>query len=295
MLSVAFKGEGEKRMKISICGCGWLGLPLAKYFVSQGYSVCGSTRDHDKAAMLEAEGIRSFTLKLPVILNESGNADSSLSPFFSADLLVVNVPPGRQDGAAQEFIAKIKSLSRAAKHAGCRKLIFVSTTSVYGCVSGVVTEESYPRPDTASGVAHFELEQWLAKEWGDDVRVLRLAGLIGPGRHPVRFLAGREGITNGSDPVNLVHLDDCLEAVKQIAAIWPDKQVMHLAAPSHPTRRDYYTAMALKAGLPQPDFSVSVKGGGKEIDASHTCQLLGMRVKHVDLMQEKPELDVITK
>ncbi|WP_299018233.1 NAD-dependent epimerase/dehydratase family protein [uncultured Photobacterium sp.] len=277
-------------MKVSICGCGWLGFPLAKKLVQQGHFVFGSKQNPLKVSHLKEYGIHGVALTLPVELNE---VDSDLEEFLTADILIINVPPGRGEGADQAFIAKIKSLSYVAKKYGCRKVIFISTTSVYGSVTGVANEETVPVPDTASGHAHLQLEQWLAQEWGRELVVLRLAGLFGPGRHPVRYLAGRSSLANGSDPVNLVHLDDCLCAISQIVANWPSQQVLHLAARSHPSRESYYTAMALWAKLPVPEFSSVSGSGGKVVDASHTCEVLAMAMKYPDLMSVEPEIAAI--
>jgi 3-hydroxyisobutyrate dehydrogenase-like beta-hydroxyacid dehydrogenase len=46
--------------KISILGCGWLGLPLAKAIVENGFSVKGSTTSTDKLTALENAGINSW-------------------------------------------------------------------------------------------------------------------------------------------------------------------------------------------------------------------------------------------
>ena len=44
--------------KISILGCGWLGLPLAKALIENGFSVKGSTTSTDKLTALENAGNR---------------------------------------------------------------------------------------------------------------------------------------------------------------------------------------------------------------------------------------------
>ena len=46
--------------KIGIIGCGWLGLPLAKMFVSNNYKVKGSTTSKEKIEILKKEGIEPF-------------------------------------------------------------------------------------------------------------------------------------------------------------------------------------------------------------------------------------------
>lgn len=278
-------------MKVSVCGCGWLGLPLAKQLVLNGYQVYGSSRDQSRAAEIAGSGIHAITLVLPVELQENkAGLEHQYSEFFKTDTLVINIPPGRGDGADKNFIAAVKSLSAVAKRYGCKRVIFISATSVYGSVTGEVEEVTAPLPDTASGHAHFQLEQWLHEQWGENVVVLRLAGLIGPGRHPVKYLAGRKALANGSAPVNLVHLDDCIQAIEHIITCWPSQKLLHLSAPAHPSRQTYYTKMALAAGLPVPEFLEPSSGEGKVINAKRTCEILGLTLIYPDLMVLPPEL-----
>ena len=51
-------------MRISILGCGWLGLPLGKYLLQKGHLIKGSTTDKDKMETLKASGIQPFLLVL---------------------------------------------------------------------------------------------------------------------------------------------------------------------------------------------------------------------------------------
>ncbi|WP_245823779.1 SDR family oxidoreductase [Photobacterium proteolyticum] len=292
MSFVAFE-EGTM-MRVSICGCGWLGLPLAKHLVQIGYETYGSSRDRNRISQLAAAGIHGVELSLPIENPQAESCDGrqgQYADFFNTDVLVINVPPGRGEDADAAFVAKIKSLSAAAQAYGCKRIVFISTTSVYGSVAGEITESTAPVPDTASGKAHRLLEQWLHEQWGEEVVVLRLAGLIGPDRHPVKFLSGRTALANGAEPVNLVHLDDCIQAISCAIACWPTQPVLHLAAPSHPSRQAYYTKMAMLAGLPLPDFAPSVVVQGKEINAEQTFAVLGLEVTHPDLMAMSPEYD----
>ena len=277
-------------MKVSVCGCGWLGLPLAKHLVQKGYNVYGSKRDPDSAERLKEDGIAGVALELPFRKGEKDGASPRYSDFFNTDTLIINIPPGPETQRDDHFVKNIQSLSMAAKKHGCRRVVFISTTSVYGNAEGEVDEFTMAMPNTDSGHAYLLLEQWLREHWGSELVVLRLAGLIGPGRHPVRYLAGRKGVANGNQPVNLIHLDDCIQAIEQIIACWPSQNVLHLSAPSHPSREAYYTAMAAVAELPVPEFTSSSDCRGKTINAQHTCELLGMDFRHPDLMKVRPEL-----
>ncbi|MGF1736068.1 SDR family oxidoreductase [Photobacterium satsumensis] len=276
--------------KISICGCGWFGLPLAKHFVALGIETWGSKQDTEKAKALAESGIQGIALSLPQSLEEPTAITPQIKPFFNTDLLVINVPIGRGEGAADDFIASIKQLSDTAKRLGCQKVVFISTTSVYGTCEGVIEETVEPCPDTLSGKAHLAIEQYLLAEWGSKAVILRFAGLIGPNRHPVRFLSGRQGIENGRDRVNLVHLDDCITAISQLVSQWPQQQVLHLASSQHPTRQEYYCKMAQLAGLPLPVFTDSIDRNSKVIDAAKTCQWLSIDLAHDGLLSEPPEL-----
>jgi len=307
-------------MKVSICGCGWLGLPLAKYLVARGIEVYGSKTRADSASQLLQYGIHGIALTIPFANTVDENAFddknkrdhhsarqlskltdlnkstelaelTELTKFFQTDVLVINVPPRRKTMSGNEHVEAIVSLSDTAKQAGCQRVIFVSTTSVYGGLTGEVVETSIPQPDTESGLAHFNIEQRLRKSWGDNLVVLRLAGLIGPDRHPVKFLAGKEGLAGGEEPVNLVHLDDCIQAIDSIIHQQPSLKVLHLAATSHPTRKQYYTAMASKAGLPEPVFTEDSATGGKFINADNSCRVLGIMLQYDDLMGFSPEID----
>jgi len=50
--------------QISILGCGWLGLPLAKALLSNGFSVKGSITSTSKQSNLEMQGVLPFLMAL---------------------------------------------------------------------------------------------------------------------------------------------------------------------------------------------------------------------------------------
>ncbi|PSW14208.1 protein yeeZ precursor [Photobacterium rosenbergii] len=276
--------------KVSICGCGWLGLPLAEHLAQLGIETWGSKQAPEQADKLVEQGIHGVALSLPQTLAHPETLTPQITQFFDTDLLVINVPPGRHEGAADELVAKVKLLSATTKQFGCGRIVFISTTAVYGDCSGVVDESTVPRPNTPSGKAHYELEQYLLDEWGSEAVVLRLSGLIGPNRHPVRFLSGRQGIENGKDKVNLIHQQDCIAAIVQLVHGWPRERVLHLASPDHPSREVYYRQMAKMAGLPLPEFVDSVERNSKVIDASKTLGWLSLTLRRDQLLKLAPEL-----
>ncbi|SMY15180.1 SDR family oxidoreductase [Photobacterium aquimaris] len=273
-------------MKVSICGCGWLGLPLALSLKSQAIEVWGSKTTLTGVEALKQQGIKGCLLTLPI----SGEVNAAINQFLATDVLIIAIPPGRKNLNPQAHIENIMSLSIAAQRAGCQRIIFISTTSVYDPLQGEVVEVTPVRPNTASGILHYQLEQQLRQHWQHNLTVLRLAGLFGPSRHPVKFLSGRQ-LSAAKQPVNLVHLDDCIQVISAIIQQTVSMPIMHLAASSHPSREQYYTAMALKAQLPPPDFNQDNDGvNGKKINSNQTLSYLGITMKYDDLLQGMPEL-----
>ncbi len=137
------------------------------------------------------------------------------------------------------------------------RVLFVSSTSVYGDSAGTVTEATLPAPVTASGRQVLEAEKCFRDDPDLQTIVVRFGGLIGPGRHPVTHLAGKKGLRNGNAPVNLIHLDDCIHLVKTVIEGGHWGQVFNGVFPAHPAKCEYYPREALKRNLPPPHYEPS--------------------------------------
>ncbi|WP_297474999.1 NAD-dependent epimerase/dehydratase family protein [uncultured Photobacterium sp.] len=274
-------------MKVSICGCGWLGLPLALSLKSQAIEVWGSKTTIEGVNVLQQQGINGCLLTLPLM----EETNPTITQFLATDVLIIAIPPGRKNLNPLVHIENIMSLATAAKKMGCQRIIFISTTSVYDTLQGEVLETTAVNPNSASGQLHYILEQQLRQQWQQQLTVLRLSGLIGPQRHPVRFLSGRQQLSAGKQPVNLVHLDDCIGVISAIIVQHPSMPIMHLAASTHPSREQYYTAMAIKSQLPIPEFSDDNHGvNGKKINSNQTINTLGVVLQYDDLLLGIPQI-----
>ncbi|WP_318404298.1 SDR family oxidoreductase [Photobacterium leiognathi] len=272
-------------MQVAICGCGWLGLPLAKALYRQGCNVYGTKTALADAKLLAQWGINGLQMQLPLETNEQMEYLASL---LASDVMVINIAAGRQSVDKEQHYQNVMSLSYGAKNAGCKRIIFISTTSVYDGRQGRVVETDDVMPITDSALVHVKIEQALREQWGEQLTILRLSGLIGDDRHPVKFLAGREGIKDGNSPVNLIHLDDCITAICRLVEKKAEMPVLHLAADFHPSRHDYYTQMAKQRSLSLPQFEMdNSDNNGKVIDASATLAWLGISLKHNDLLSSK--------
>ena len=244
-------------------GCGWLGLPLAKAFIKSGYLVRGTTTSEYKLGMLEKEGITPFLISLSeekIVGNISG---------FLADveLIVINVPPKLRSGNKENYVKKMQLLLESVKAAKTKKVIFVSSTSIYGNIEGEVTEETMPQPNTESGKQLLASENLFKNTPELRTTIIRFGGLIGPDRHPVTMLSGRKGLTNGNAVINLIHVEDCIGIIKAIIQDdWWD-ELFNGVYPYHPTKQEYYSSEAQKRGLTIPEYSNTSLHSGKKIES----------------------------
>ena len=276
-------------MKITVCGCGWLGLPLAKVLHEQGHEVWGTKTSKEGVQLLKKENIHGVLLSLPLL--KYVWTQSVYRALLACDVLVINIPCGRKQDKALQHIENVTSLLIAAKAYGCRRVIFVSTTSVYGDVQGRVVETSEPFPVTSSACANYQLEREVIKLWGSDAIILRLSGLISENRHPARFLANKRDLTQGGAGINLIHRDDVIQGV---LAILDSQQhwgnTFHLASPWHPSREQYYTKMSLLMGLTPPHFLDVLGSEQKQIDASYTLKSLKLSLRYPFLLDDFSEV-----
>lgn len=252
---------------ISILGCGWLGVPLAKHFFEKGIAVKGSVTSEEKFRMLRDSGILPYRIVLSdteVILDDPD--------FFKCDVLVISIPPRRIEDIEQVFPSQIRRLIPFIVKAGIQKVVFISSTSVYPDQNQLARENDILFPDKASGKALVDAENLLREESGFKTTIVRFGGLIGADRNPARFLLkSAQPIANA--PVNLIHQDDCIGIISAIIKqeLWGE--TLNACCPEHPMKKDFYEKAAIQSGLPVPVISEEL-AAFKTIDSSKLIRLL---------------------
>ncbi len=248
---------------ISILGCGWFGLELAKALVQQGYKVKGSSTTVEKLNLLSTHHIQPFLVN---ISKDGANYDPD---FFKSDLLFICIPPKRSTAEQSDFYGKIEQIVNAVKANHITQVIFISSTAVYGDTNEEVTELSIPKPETASGKAMLQTEQLLKDQKTFTSTIIRFAGLVGPLRHPGRFFAGKTAIPNGKAPINLIHLSDCIGLSLAILDNEAFGHTFNACAPDHPEKQNFYTQATINAALSPPIFKDELLNW-KKISTTHT-------------------------
>jgi nucleoside-diphosphate-sugar epimerase len=256
--------------QISILGCGWLGLPLAKSLLQNGFSIKGSTTSLEKMSPLQSAGITPFLVRL-----EEHQISESIADFLAdSQILIINIPPKLRGGSTENFVAKITTLLPLIENSTVEKVLFVSSTSVYGDDNDLVTEDTPLNPDTEGGRQLAIVENVLHKNSQFQTTILRFGGLIGEDRNPVRFLSGRENIENPNAPINLIHQDDCIGIIEKIIGRNSWGETYNAVAPFHPTRQEYYTQKATELNLALPKFAALNTIVGKTILNNKVIEVL---------------------
>ena len=254
---------------ISVLGCGWLGLPLAKHLVTNGFAVKGSVRSKEKIESLEAISVTPFVLDI-----DGEIVDQSWGSFLDSDILIIAIPSKNQIG----FTSLISILeSSSIKH-----VIFVSSTSVYADNNAVVNEDVAASESSVL----FQIESLFSQSSAFTTTVIRFSGLVGYQRNPGRFFqkSGRS-VSNPDAPVNMIHQDDCVELITQIIKQEKWDEVFNACADSHPSKREFYTQATQRIGVNTPEFIESETQTFKIISNQKIKDTLGYEFIYPDVMQ----------
>lgn len=202
-------GAGAAGRLLVIAGAGDVGGRLASRRVAMGDDVIAlRRRDADPAP-----GVRGLRADLA-----SGEGLSRLPR--RAEALVFCAAPDRRDEAAYRALY-VDGLRRLIDACEAPRVIFVSSTAVYGEDAGEwVDEDTPPQPPAFNGQALLAAEQALSPHPGGIA--LRLSGIYGPGRE-MMLRKARGGEPGRAHWTNRIHAEDAASALS-----W----LLDLSAPS---------------------------------------------------------------
>jgi nucleoside-diphosphate-sugar epimerase len=237
-----------------IIGCGYLGLRVAQLWQRAGSAVSVVTRSETKASEFRRAGYSPLVADIT-------QPDSlvALSNLGQIKTVLFAVGWDRHAGQTIDQVY-VTGLANVLAHLSNRveRLIYISSTGVYGPASGDWVDESTPcHPERAGGVACLAAEQLLqTSTLADRVIILRLAGIYGPQRIPRAqdLLAGRPIDAPASGFLNLIHVDDAAQIVllAETQATAPRTYVVSDGQPV--LRAEYYAELARLLSAPPPQF-----------------------------------------
>ncbi len=241
--------------RLLIIGCGYIGHRVAMRALSQQWEVHAVTRQ--RQSQLASVGIQ------PILADIRSPWPKIDLPSF--DYVLYAVGWDRLSGASfqeiyldglQNVLAGFLPSQKSAKW------IYVSSTSVYGDLSGEIVNEDTPtKPDEENGKIVLAAETKLRTSIPDSI-ILRHAGIYGPERiiRKKSIVAGEAIPANPDGYLNLIHADDSADIIlRAFAQIVPGST--YLVADGHPvTRRNFYEFMAKILHAPPVQWSSKITG-----------------------------------
>lgn len=248
---------------VSVLGCGWLGMPLAISLLDEGYSVKGSTTTEKKISLLEINNIDPYLLDV--------TSFEEFDDFLDSDILIIAITSKDIDG--------FESLISQIENSSIQKVIFISSTSVYGRRNKVMTEE-----DEVLQIPLSEIENLFRENTFFETTILRFAGLFGDERHPSNWFKNERKIPQPKGFVNMIHKEDCIEIIHEIIDQNCWNETFNACSNHHPTRREFYTIAKLSNDFEVPKFEDNDVYKWKIISSNKVQKVLDYTFIHDDLL-----------
>ncbi len=268
-----------------IFGCGYLGRRVARKWRDAGDEVFVVTRSSSRAAELERDGYR------PIVADVIRAASLVNIPVVETVLYAVG--HDRDAGASMHdvYVEGLRSVLDALSEA-IGKLLYISTTGVYGQSNGDWVDEDSPcEPRREAGRAFVEAEQVLTSHrLASRAVILRLAGLYGSGRIPnAADIRAKRPVASMQDAfLNLIHVDDAVTIVlaAERRAVAPR---VYAVSDGHPVkRRAYYEELArlldalpVRFTAPPADSPTGMRAGSdKRVKNARMLAELGVSLRY---------------
>ncbi|CAM5795295.1 SDR family oxidoreductase [Rhizobacter fulvus] len=239
-----------KRPTLLIVGCGDVGLRVVRLLRGR-WRVLALTSDPARRVELRAAGAMPLVGNLdapPTLARLAGVADA---------VLHLAPPPG--SGATDSRTAHL--LQALARHARVRRIVYGSTSGVYGDCDGARFDETRaPNPATDRGRRRVDAERrlrWYGRAFGAHVSLLRIPGIYAGDRvggHPRERLARGTPVLAAADDVytNHIHADDLARACVAALHRGLPQRVVHACDDTEMKMGDYFDLAADLEGLPRP-------------------------------------------
>ncbi len=273
MSSQAVSNSDRRSVAKLIIGCGYLGMQIAKRWLAAGQQVHALTRG--RLTILHQAGIQ------PIVGDILDPA--SLRSLPAADTVVYAVGLDRSAGYSMQAVY-VQGLRNVLDHLPRpERLVYISSTSVYGNVPGIAVDECSPtQPDEASGKVVLEAENLLRSRY-PDAGVLRLAGIYGPGRL-LREASIRRGEPIAGDPqrlINLIQVEDAASVVLAALEQGGAGLLWNVSDGQPVSRRELYGFLAQMLDAPAPVFASNAPADpGRAIRNQRMLQASGLRLAY---------------
>jgi nucleoside-diphosphate-sugar epimerase len=239
-----------RRPTLLIIGCGDVGMRVLRLLGSR-WRVLALTSSVDRRAVLRAAGA------VPLL----GNLDdaASLGRLGALADAVLHLAPPPSDGTNDPRTRRLVAvLARAGR---VQRLVYASTTGVYGDCAGAHIDETRPvRPQTARAKRRADAEarvRHFGRASGARVSVLRVPGIHAADRAGgdprARVARGAPVLVAHEDVyTNHIHADDLARVCVAALLRGAPQRIYHASDDSERLMGDHFDLVADLAGLPRP-------------------------------------------
>jgi len=216
-----------------------------------------------------------------------------------ADALLHCAPPpasGERDTRTANLLAALAWAPR--------RLVYLSTSGVYGdCDGALVDEQRLPNPQTARAKrradAEAQLQRWCAAR-DTALTILRLPGIYAADRLPLERLRAGIAVLRAEEDVytNHIHADDLAAIVARAFEDEAPAGVFNAADDTHMRMGDWLDLVADHAGLPRPPrvarrqiaalvppATLEFMGESRRLDNRRLKLVLGVRLRYPTVQQ----------
>lgn len=242
--------------RLLIAGCGDLGARLAGRLDPGRWAVTGLRRN--------PSALQAPIRPLRADLLDPGSLDAAAGCW---DAVVYQVTPVERSEAGYRS-AYLEGLANLFERIESPRLIFVSSTAVYGQDAGEwVDETSATEPTRFNGRMLLEAEA-LARRSAPEPVIVRFSGIYGPGRDYLlrRLRSGQVGCRDKPlQWTNRIHAEDCAGVLAHLLALASPEPV-YCASDSHPAPRcEVLDWLAAELDVAPPPREDGAGGQGKRV------------------------------
>ena len=230
--------------RVLILGCGDVGLRLVPLLLPR-YRVLAVTSNPDRRAELRAAGA------IPIVADL--DAPLTLGRLARLAPTIVHLAPPQSEGRIDRRTRNLAAILPEGA-----RLVYVSTTGVYGDCAGASFDETRSvRPQNARAVRRVDAETvlraWARRRHGK-LSILRVPGIYAADRLPLeRLHKGLPALVAQEDVhTNHIHADDLARICLAAMRLGAPNRVYHAVDDTDLKMGDYFDAVADAAGLSRP-------------------------------------------
>lgn len=228
-------------MKVSIVALGRLGTLIYKK-LENTTNVIGTFRNKPKGVNEVFFDFNSTEVPLDIV---------------NSDVLIFNLTP--------TVISDFERFKKFVEISNPKKIIFISSTSVYGNQE-VVNENDETLPESISGKLLKKCENYLLESVKNST-IVRPGGIIYETSHPAYFMSSKKIKVGLKERVNLISVNDLVNIIVKI--LDKNYKIVNVVCAHHPLKKDYYLNYCKSHNLLPPIFEISNDLKFKEVHTKY--------------------------